>query len=181
MPQVHTDVAQPTGRVVLEVVLFLVWMAAWSGLARAQPATPAPAPLTANAIEVLPKTVTYGVMAAAIDVGVGTIVTGDVVTGTAMAAVASGSNWLLYQVHEMAWDQLAPADQPVATRTATFAATNALRLFGVGMLFTGDVLLSGTFVVLDGVAEAGAYVVNDGVWTYIVQPLVGAAPTEHRI
>jgi uncharacterized membrane protein len=77
----------------------------------------------------------------------------------------------------MAWDQLEPADQPVATRTATFAVANVLRLFGVGMLFTGDVVLSGTFVVLDGVGEAAAYVVTDGIWTYVVQPLVTKLPS----
>jgi uncharacterized membrane protein len=125
-----------------------------------------------NAAQVLPKTIIYGVMGAAIDVAIGSFITGDVVSGTAMAVVASGSNWLLYQVHEMAWNQLEPADHSVATRTATFAVANVLRLFGVGMLFTGNVVLSGTFVVLDGVGEAAAYVVTDGIWTNVVQPLV---------
>lgn len=156
----------------LVIMLCLVWMAVWSSPAGAQPAPPTPAPLVDNAAQVLPKTIIYGVMGAAIDVAIGSFITGDVVSGTAMAVVASGSNWLLYQVHEMAWNQLEPADHSVATRTATFAVANVLRLFGVGMLFTGNVVLSGTFVVLDGVGEAAAYVVTDGIWTNVVQPLV---------
>ena len=171
----------PACRVSLVTVSFLVWMAVWLGLACAQPAPPAPAPLAENAVEVLPKTITYGVAAAAIDVAIGSIITGNVVSGTAMAVAASTSGWLLYQVHEMAWAQLQPLDQPVATKTATFTVTNALRLFGVGMLFTSDVVLSGTFVVLDGVGEAAAYVATDGVWTYVVQPLVAKLPSNQRM
>ena len=179
MLQTCAEAAPCRSRVSLVTLLLLGWMAVWSGFAYAQrtPPAPAPPPLTDNAMEVLPKTITYGVMAAAIDVGIGTIITGDVVTGTAMAVVGSTSGWLLYQVHEMAWDQLALADQPVATRTATFTVANVLRLFGVGMAFTGDVVLAGTLVVLDGVAESGAYVVTDWVWTYVVEPMVGQSPS----
>lgn len=177
----HATTASSERRLAFVTVVVLVWMAVWAGLARAQSSPQAPAPLAENAVEVLPKTMTYGVMGALIDVAVGSVITGDVVTGTAMAAVGSASNWLLYQVHEMAWAQLEPADQQVATKAATFTLANVLRLFGVGMLFTGDVVLSGTFVMLDGVAESGAYVVADRVWTYIVQPLVGKSPSEHRI
>lgn len=159
------------GRLAIPAALFLASMIIGSGLPHAQPAPPAPAPLVDNAVEVLPKTIIYGVMAAAIDVAIGSVITGDVVSGTAMAVVASGSGWLLYQVHEMAWAELEPGGQSMAMRTETFTVANVLRLFSVGMLFTGDVVLSGTFVVLDGVGEAAAYMATDGIWSYIVQPL----------
>jgi uncharacterized membrane protein len=179
MLQTRTIVAPSKGRVSLATLLFLGWMTVWSGFAYAQrtPPAPAPQPLAENAVEVLPKTITYGVMGALIDVGVGTIITGDLVTGTAMAVVGSTSSWLLYQVHEMAWAQLGPADQSVSTKTATFTVANVLRLFGVGMAFTGDIVLSGTFVVLDGIAESGAYVVTDRIWKYVVEPMVGKSPS----
>ena len=69
------------------------------------------------------------------------------------------------------------ADQPVATRTATFTVANVVRPFGIGMAFRGDVVLAGTFVVLDGVAESGAYVVPDQIWMYLVEPMVGESPS----
>ncbi len=168
-------------RVALVTTLLLAWMVLSSGLARAQSAPPASVPLTDTATEVLPKTITYGVMAAAIDVAIGSFITGGVVAGTAMAVVASTSNWLLYQAHEMAWASAGPTDQPLTTKTATFAVANTLRLFGVGLLFTQDVALSATFVVLDALAEGGAYVVTDRVWTYVVQPLVSTAPSGHKV
>src|SRR4051794_40906487 len=101
-------------RAALATMLLLAWMVLSPGMARAQSAPPAPAPLIDTATEVLPKTITYGVMAAAIDVAVGSVITGGVVTGTAMAVVASTSSWVLYQVHEMAWASAGPTDQPVA-------------------------------------------------------------------
>jgi uncharacterized membrane protein len=182
MLQTHALRAASKGRISLVTVLSLVWMAVWSGVASAQPAPPAPpAPLADNAVAVLPKTITYGVMAAAIDVAIGSVITGNVVTGTAMAAVATTSSWLLYQVHEMAWAQLEPADQSVPTKTVTFTVANTVRLFGIGMLFTQNVALSVSFVVLDGVGEAAAYVLTNRVWTYVVQPLVAKLPSEHAM
>ena len=184
MLQAHA-IAAPASkrRASLVTAVFLVLMAAWSGLGRAQPtpSAPAPPPLEENAVQVLPRTITYGVIAVAIDVGIGTIITGDVVTGTAMAAVGSASNWLLYQVHEMAWAQLEPADGAMQAKTATFTAANILRLFGVGMLFTQNVALTVSYIVLDGIADTGAYVVTDRIWAYVVQPLVAKLPSEHRL
>ena len=173
----------PKGLVSLVTALFLVWVAVWSGSACAQPTPPAatPAPLADNAVAVLPKTITYGVIAAAIDVAIGSVITGDVVTGTAMAAVGTTSSWLLYQVHEMAWAQMEPADGSTPVKTATFTVANTIRLFGIGMMFTQNVALSVSFVVLDGVGEAAAYVLTNRIWTDVVQPLVAKSPSEQKM
>jgi len=163
-------------RALLAAALLLVCMALWSGVASAQTAPPEPAPLAENATSLLPKTIIFAAVASLMDVAVGSIVTGDVVTGTAVAVVAASSGWLLFQVHEMAWARLAPNDQEsenrVVTKTATFTAANSIRLFTVGMLFTQNILVSLSFVALDAVADAGSYVVTDRIWAFFVPPPV---------
>ena len=166
----------------LAAALLLVCMALWSGVASAQSAAPEPAPLAESATSLLPKTILYAGVASLMDVAIGTVVTGDVVTGTGLAVVASASGWLLFQVHEMAWAALAPNEQAsenlMLTKTATFTAVNAIRLFSVGMLFTQNVVASLSFVALDAVGDAGSYVVTDRIWAYFVPSSVAAAPTK---
>jgi uncharacterized membrane protein len=171
----------------LAATLLLICVALWSGETAAQPvptmAPPSPqaAPLTQSAASLLPKTILYAVVASGVDVAIGSLITGGVVTGTAMAVVASTSGWLLYQVHEMTWAALGPkdqtSDQMVLKKATTFTVANVARLFGVGMLFTQNVALSASFVVLDAIGDVASYVVTDRVWGYLVSTPAAATTT----
>src|SRR3974377_1137304 len=110
-------------RAMLAAALLLVCMTLWSGVASARSAAPEPAPLAESATSLLPKTIIYAAVASLVDVAIGAVVTGDVVTGTALAVAASTSGWLLFQVHEMAWAALVPNEREsenlMLTKTAT--------------------------------------------------------------
>jgi uncharacterized membrane protein len=159
--------------------LLVMCLAAWPGNASSAPPLPEPSRSEATSANddersLLPKTLIYVSVASLIDLTIGYVVSGGLATGTAIAVVNSASGWVLYHLHETAWAAAAPPDPSSAdiavTRTATFTAANSIRLLGIGLLFTQSVATSVGFLVLNAAGDAGAYVVTDRIWSYVVSP-----------
>ncbi len=111
--------------------LMLLCVALWSASVSAQTA---PAPPAAPPSPPSSEAMVYLSVSSLVNVAVGTLITGGVVSGTAIAVVNSVSGWALYQLNNVVWTELFPKEPPKLT--PTFLVANALRVVGVGYLFT---------------------------------------------
>ncbi len=161
------------------VLVAALLLMAWPRSPAAQTARPISGQVAAtekagDGPSLLPKTLIYITVASLTDLAIGYVVTGGLATGTAIAVVNSTSGWALYHLHETAWaaaEGNAPETERVTVeKTGTFTVANSVRLLGIGLLFTQNVVLSVEFLVLNALGDAGSYIATDRIWAYVGSP-----------
>jgi len=130
------------------------------------------------------KTLSFLSLASVNDFGFGYLF-GGLATGGAMVVANFTTGWELYYLHETAWATsghvAALPEDTTALRTASFTVVNSARIFGLGLLITGNPIISGGFVVVNAVGDAAAYVVTDKLWPQLSSgmPASESVPQPH--
>jgi uncharacterized membrane protein len=113
------------------------------------------------------KTLTFLSLASINDFAFGYMF-GGLVGGSGMILANLTTGWGLYHVHEVAWGEsghyVSLPDDTTGMRTTTFTVVNSARIFGLGLLLTGNAAISAGFVVFNALGDAVAYVVTDRIW-----------------
>jgi len=127
------------------------------------------------------KTLTYQALSTLGAYAYGDLFAGGAAVGGLLAVASTGTEPLLYYVHEWAWSKAAPhlTDRPgelVPVKTTTYAVLDAARSFAIGLAVTGSATLAGGFLAFHVVTDAASYVVNDLGWLYFMpQDRAGAS------
>jgi uncharacterized membrane protein len=86
--------------------------------------------------------------------------------------VVDGHELAVNYAHDVTWavvtegTGLTEADTRT-TRTMTYTALNVVRVFGLGMLITGDPTASLGYVAFNAAADAVVYAMNDAAWSSV--------------
>jgi uncharacterized membrane protein len=117
------------------------------------------------------KTLCYEAVSAVFDFGFGVITGSEFLALGGIVLANFVTDVPLTYVHDLVWAMASrgsgrsEADtRPV--RTTTHVAVNAAQAYGLGLLFTGSVSISGVYVATNLAANAVVYVVNDMIWDW---------------
>jgi uncharacterized membrane protein len=126
------------------------------------------------------QTATYQALSSLDDFAFGYFFAGGAAAGSILALTNAVTEAGVNYVHDLAWavasDSSQSASDTRTTRTVTYTAANAARVFGLGLMITGDPTLSLGYVAFNAVADGGAYAANDMAWERL-RP-VTAAPNK---
>jgi uncharacterized membrane protein len=115
------------------------------------------------------KSLSYQALSTIDDFVFGYVVGGSLAAGGFLALANAASELGLNYAHDLTWTLFARSEgaseaETRASRTGTYTAVNAVRVFGLGLLLTGHATISLGYVAFNAVADAAVYWTNDLIW-----------------
>ena len=115
------------------------------------------------------KSLSYQTLSSVDDFAFGYLFGGGVAAGGILVLANAVSELAVNYAHDLTWavasrDLAVPEEETRTTRTVTYTAVNTVRVFGLGLLVTGNAAASLGYVAFNAVADAAVYAANDAVW-----------------
>jgi|GEM_PF-5973476 len=115
------------------------------------------------------RSISYQTLSSLDDFGFGYFLGGGAAAGGVLVLANAVSELAVNYAHDLTWaiasrDLAVPEGDTRTTRTFTYTAMNTVRVFGLGILITGNAVTSLGYVAFNAVADAGVYAANDAAW-----------------
>jgi len=122
------------------------------------------------------KTVTYRVAASVDALIVGYLYTGTLLGGGGIALFNAVVSSILYDVHEIAWNDFGPDPQIDPTRialvkTVSYRMISIANVLATGLFFTGNFWLSSGLALGNAVIDSSIYFFHELAWSYWGPPI----------
>jgi uncharacterized membrane protein len=118
------------------------------------------------------------------DFAFGYVFGGGITGGGILVLANTASELAVNYAHDLIWavanrrTGASEADTRI-TRTASYTAINTFRVFGLGLLVTGNPTASLGYVVFNAVADASVYAGNDVLWNRLWP--ISVSPPSRRL
>ena len=148
----------------------VIALAAGAASAETPPAQQAPADTDQALLwRALYQTATYQTLSSLDDFAFGYFFGGGAAAASVLVAANGVSEAGVNYLHDLGWalateNSNASANDTRTTRTVTYTAVNTARVFGLGLMLTGNAVVSLGYVAFNAAADAGVYAANDMVW-----------------
>jgi len=122
------------------------------------------------------KTVTYRIAASIDALIVGYLYTGTLLGGGGIALFNAVVSSILYDTHEILWNNFGPAPQVDPTRialvkTVSYRMVSIANVLATGLFFTGNLWLSGGLALGNAVIDSTIYFFHELAWNYWGPPI----------
>ncbi|CAK0779004.1 hypothetical protein CCP4SC76_6720010 [Gammaproteobacteria bacterium] len=117
------------------------------------------------------KTVTYRLFASLDALVVGYLYTGTMIGGGGIALINVVIGSVLYDMHEILWNDFGPDPQSDPTRiallkTISFRMVSIANILATGLYFTGDIRLSSALALGNAVIDSTIYFFHELAWSH---------------
>lgn len=115
------------------------------------------------------KSLSYQALSSLDDFAFGYLFAGGITAGAFLVVANMASELAVNYAHDLTWTVASRTTgtseaESRPTRTLTYTAVNALRTYGLGLLFTQNHVISLGYVGFNAAADAAVYFLNDVAW-----------------